>query len=233
MEEGVRVSVIVLRPGVVLIRHILDDSEQLRIVEIVKRHGGLRNEENTWNFFGKRGRTFDALSNYPPDDEAFLRACFDKMKLEVSKANGEIPAADTTHVLTWWYPDQKGMGWHTDGYGGNDGDKDTPVYSLTVGNSCIFEWKPVPPEFIGVDDGRKIDFHLPNESTEINSGDVIVFGGTQRMMLHRVKKVLLDTEFDVRINITFRHLSDFSDDAKYQTDSYVEDLKKEFETRGQ
>lgn len=229
MDMGPQSSV--LRPGVVLIRQLLDDAEQRRIIDIVERHGGLQTEEKTWNFFNKRGRTFDALSNYPPDDEAFLRNCFEKMKHETSKTDGKIPEAGTTHILTWWYPDQKGMGWHTDGYGGNDGDKDTPVYSLTVGNSCIFEWKPVPPEFETTDNGRDINFHYENESAEIRSGDVIVFGGPQRMMLHRVKKVLLDTEFDVRINITFRHLSDFTDDAKYQTDSYVEDVKKEFAQR--
>jgi alkylated DNA repair dioxygenase AlkB len=220
----------VIRPGIVLIRRLLDDGEQRRIIDIVKRHGGLQTE-NAWNFFGQRGRTFDVLSNYPPEDETFLRSCFEKMKHQTHLANGEIPDTGTTHILTWWYPNHKGMGWHSDGYGGNNGDKDTPVYSFTVGNSCIFEWKPVPPEYQSADIGRDINFHLANESVEIHSGDVIVFGGPQRMMLHRVKKVLLDTEFDFRINITFRHLSDFTDDNKYQTSAYVEGIKKEYEQR--
>lgn len=219
----------VIRPGVVLIRNLLDDNEQHRIIDIVKRHGGLvNNDDKKWNFFNKRGRTFDALSNYPPEDEAFLRQCFEKMKIETQKTNGQIPEAGTTHILTWWYPNSKGMGWHCDGYGGNDGDKDTPVYSLTVGNSCIFEWKPVPPESEKVDKGSDINFYLENESCEIHSGDVIVFGGPQRMMMHRVKKVLNNTEHGFRINITFRHLSNFTDDAKYQTDSYVENIMKTY-----
>lgn len=148
----------------------------------MKRHGGLKNADGNWNFFGKRGRTFDALSNYPPEDEVFLKMCFERFKQLAELANADIPIAGLTHILTWWYPDQKGMGWHKDGYGGNDGDQDAPVYSLTIGNSCIFEWRP---EGIDTSEDSKL-----SENTELHSGDVIIFGGPQRMMYHRVKKVL-------------------------------------------
>ena len=129
-------------------------------------------------------------------------------------------------MLTWWYPDQKGMGWHVDGYGGNNGDQDAPVYSLTVGNTCIFEWNPVEhPDII--------------ESAEICSGDVIIFGGPERMMRHRVKKILLNTfthpdleYFNARINITFRKLENFTpeDEKEFQTDVYEERVLKEYQT---
>jgi len=110
------------------------------------------------------------------------------------------------------------MGWHKDGYGGNDGDEDAPVYSLTVGNSCVFQWRPV-------DDGSL------TESAELRSGDVIVFGGPQRMMFHRVQKVLQGTfqGFDARINITFRKLAEFTadDEKRFQTDVYQERIVEE------
>jgi alkylated DNA repair dioxygenase AlkB len=210
----------VARPGIVVLRKVLSNEEQERIVDLVKRHGGLRNKEtDEWNFFGRRGRSFDSLSNYESQDEAFLRECFQKMSDQAQQANAEIPKTGVSHVLTWWYPDEKGMGWHTDGYGGNDGDRNVPIFSLTVGNSCLFEWRPVHPNEYEKDN----DIHfLAKESTVIESGDVIVFGGPQRMMLHRVAKVFPG---DFRINITFRYLADFTDDAKFETDAYVSNLR--------
>ena len=169
----------------------------------------MKNDGGAWNFFGIRGRTFDSLNNYPESDQKTLQTCFERMRKIAEQADANIPIAGLTHLLTWWYvssckreprlnfdryPDQKGMGWHKDGYGGNDGDEDAPVYSLTVGNSCIFQWHPVDDETL-------------TESAELRSGDAIVFGGPQRMMFHRVQKVLKGTfpGFDARINISSIH----------------------------
>ena len=116
-----------------------------------------------------------------------------------------------THLLTLWYPAKKGMKKHIDGYGGNNGDKDTPVYSLTMGNSCVF------------------DFWIPKkQSVQLDSGDAIIFGGPQRLMPHQVKKVICGSfpKKDARINLTFRTLSDFDqkDEDVYQTEEYTQKL---------
>ena len=210
------------RPGIVIIRKALSNADQLRVIDVVERHGGLKTQEGKWNFFGIRGRTFDALTEYPAEDDTFLRGCFQRISNAAEAANAEIPITGVTHMLTWWYPTAKGMGWHKDDYDGNDGDPDAPVYSLTVGNSCYFEWRPVGDE-------------ENKEGATIESGDVIVFGGPQRMMLHQVKKVHRNTfqlkeDFDVRINITFRKLSQFTkdDDVRYQTDAYEQRMKEQY-----
>ena len=224
-NKQIKPTIEIIRKGVIVIRNLLSIQEQLAIIDIVKRKGGLM-KDNEWNFFKIRGRTFDALHNYPKKDEDFLRLCFKRMRKLVEEADAEIPITTSTHMLTWWYPSTKGMGYHQDGYGGNDGDKDAPVYSLTVGNSCIFDWKPVGNE-------KKI------ESAEICGGDVIVFGGPQRMMYHRVKKVLqgtfIEKDFDVRINLTFRKLSEFTekDEARFQTDVYEKRILEEYKVKNE
>jgi len=127
--------------------------------------------------------------------------------------------APFTHMLTLYYPSERGIGWHTDSYGGNDGDEGAPVYSLTLGNSCIFEYKLV---------GTKTKL-----SVELHSGDIIVFGGPQRLMYHSVKSVKMGTftlkeNFNARINLTLRTCTGFTeeDEAKYQTDNYDKRLRK-------
>jgi hypothetical protein len=85
---------------------------------------------------------------------------------------------------------------------------------------------------VDIDDGEKHKKH----SVELNSGDLIVFGGPQRMMVHQVKKINKGTfkekpDFDARINLTFRTLSNFTaeDEEMYTTDSYVTSLKNKSE----
>ena len=197
--------------GIVVCRNILSREDQLKWIDIVEKKGGLK-KDGQWNFFGKRGRHFDRLSNY--EDVDYLKDCFLKFKTQVEEIDSSLAFIDITHILTLWYPNKQGIGWHTDGYGGNDGDVGAPVYSLTLGNSCIFEYKLVGTK-------NKI-------SVELHSGDLIVFGGPQRLMWHTVSEVKMGS-FDglnARINITARTCSDLTpeDDARYQTDKYIESI---------
>jgi hypothetical protein len=121
----------------------------------------------------------------------------------------------TNHQIT---NHQIGLMWHKDGYGGNDGDIGAPVYSLTLGNSCIFEYKPIGNNGL--------------ISVTLDSGDLIVFGGPQREMRHRVKSVIKGSfdkikGFDSRINMTFRTCTGFSekDEEYFQTDVYLKRLQ--------
>src|SRR5579872_6617286 len=163
--------------GIVIVRNIISEEEQLKLIDIVNRKGELHKDNGEWNFFGMRGRHFCNIDDYPPDDMQYIKALTTRFKTCVESVDDSLAFPQVTHLLTLLYPDTKGMGWHTDSYGGNDGDEGAPVYSLTLGNSCIFEWKLVG-------DKQKV-----NRCT-LGSGDIIVFGGEQRLMYHRVKNIL-------------------------------------------
>ena len=208
--------------GVVIVRNILSLEDQLKLIDIIERKGNLKDKDDKWNFLGFRGRCFSNISKYPDEDAAFLKSCCVKFKEIVEKLDSTLVWLPVTHMLTLWYPDTKGMGWHRDGYGGNDGDEGAPVYSLTLGNSCVFEYK--------LEDGKKT-----KKQVVLNSGDLIVFGGPQRLMLHRVQSVdkgSFDKKegFNARINLTFRTCTNFNsdDESAYQTDNYTQKLKEKW-----
>lgn len=197
-------------PGIVIVRNILSVDEQLKLINIIEDAGGLKDIDGNWNFFGHRGRRFSNLNKY----DEFVKSYMEKIKDTVEEMDSTLIWAPFTHMLTLWYPTEKGIGWHVDSYGGNDGDENAPVYSLTLGNSCIFEYKL---------------FGTKNKiSVELHSGDIIVFGGEQRLMYHSVKCIKLNSfilkkNFNARINLTLRTCTGFTDEdeEKYQTGAYV------------
>lgn len=197
--------------GIVIIRNVLSLDEQLKFIDIVEEKGGLKDSDNQWNFFGHRGRHFSNLNKYDP----FIKSCIERIKIQTENLDHTLIWKPHTHMLTLLYPNERGLGWHIDGYGGNDGDEGAPVYSLTLGNSCIFEYKLVGTK-------QKI-------SVELHSGDIIIFGGPQRLMWHSVKCVHPNSfteNFNARINLTFRTCTNFTehDEAYFQTDVYVKRL---------
>jgi alkylated DNA repair dioxygenase AlkB len=211
-------------PGIVIVKNILTLEEQLKLIEIVERNGGLKDENSNWNFknhvgISLRGRKFQRLSNYPSEDAEFLLKISENFKAIVEEADQTLIFKPVTHLLTLWYPNAKGGGWHKDDYStptkkSNDGDIGAPVYSLTVGNTCVFSYRLV---------GEKKGKHV----IELESGDIIVFGGPQREMYHQAAKIKLGTflekpGFDARINLTFRTCSDLNeeDDISFQTENY-------------
>lgn len=207
--------------GIKIIRRIISLDEQLRLIDVAERNCCLKDADSKWNFFGKRGRYFSSLKKYAEADYVFLLELCARFKTRVEELDPTLCWTLPTHLLTLWYPDTAGMGWHVDGYGGNDGDEGAPVYSLTVGNSCVFEYKLV---------GTKT-----KQSVVLESGDLIVFGGPQRLMSHSVKKVLSRTfkskeNFDARINLTFRPCTNLTEieEQSYQTDSYVARLSEKW-----
>lgn len=218
--------------GIVVIRGALTIDQQLSIIDIVERNSTFKDADGKWNFFGVRGRYFTHLDKYNnrEGDSQYLKDCFAQFKHYAVNTDKTLDWASATHLLTFWYPKKQGIGWHTDSdKGGNDGDPGAPVYSLTIGNSCIFEYYLVGGGNVEVNEGEKPKKY----SVELRSGDLIVFGGPQRMMMHQVKKVITGTfkekpGFNARINLTFRTLSNFTeeDEAMYDTDSYVTSLKQ-------
>jgi len=77
----------------------------------------------------------------------------------------------------------------------NDGSNDHPVVSVSLGNSCDFGYKLI---------GRQPQY------IRLNSGDVVLFGGPQRMIEHCVQRVYKNTcpsylpVNNARLNFTFR-----------------------------
>ena len=116
---------------------------------------------------------------------------------------------------------------HVDGenkgglYGGNDGDIGAPVYSLTLGNTCNFDFKLVKSK--------------ERQTVELRSGDIIIFGGPQRLMCHCCKNVILGSftekeNFNARINLTFRTCSSLTekDDDDYKTENYTKRMQEQW-----
>jgi len=108
----------------------------MKIIDIVKRFGGLTNPDGTPNFFGNRGRAFCALERYPHDDRKFLVSVVTKFREVVEKTDESLIYPASTHLLTLWYPDKRvwvGTVMNDRLKGGNNGDDGAPVYSLTIG----------------------------------------------------------------------------------------------------
>jgi len=205
-------------PGVVLLRQLFSLQEQLELIQLVQEKGGLHGKDGGPNFY-QLGRSFCNIAKY--SDCKLMQACFKRFKDAAEAKDKTIKWPDVTHVLTYRYPGKKGMPWHKDGYGENNGDVGAPVYSLSLGNTCIFEYK-----LVGGDGAVT--------SVELQSGDGIVFGGSQREMYHRVASVMPGTwkhlhGFDARINLTGRTCTGFTeeDEACYQTDVYFERVKEQ------
>lgn len=207
--------------GIVIIRNFLSIEEQKKVVEIVEKFGKLINDEGNPNFSKTRGRNYSNLDEYDREDREFMKDICERTMTDVREIDNTIPNSNVTHLLTLYYLTKIGMGYHKDD-GENDGDSDAPVISFTIGNSCIFDCK--------------IDNEVfPNV---LNSGDVIVFGGPQRMVLHRVKKIINGTVpnylnlDNARINLTFRQATSvIGHEDNFSTDKYVEKLKEEWENK--
>jgi alkylated DNA repair dioxygenase AlkB len=220
MEEGIA-KVTKITDGVVVIENFLNIDQQQRLVKIVTEYGHLFKDDGKPNFSESRGRNYSNLDVYGEDDKQYMKKiCEDTMKL-VREADPSIPESDVTHLLTIYYVAQRGMGWHKDD-GANDGDHDSPVISFTIGNSCIFDYK--------IDDIK--------HSVQLNSGDVIIFGGPQRFMYHQVKKCLKGTSpkdlkiDDVRINLTFRQAkSVIGKEDNFSTEKYLSRLKEKYDQK--
>lgn len=203
--------------GIVIIKNCLSVEDQQKLVKIVLDYGNLENEDGVPNFSKTRGRNYSNLDVYGEESKHYMKTLCNTVMKEVREVDKTIPESDVSHLLTLCYVNKTGMGWHKDD-GANDGDFDTPVISFTIGNSCIFEYKINDVAY----------------AQTLESGDLIVFGGPQRMMLHRVKKVnrgtcpnYLEDLDDRRINLTFRQAkSIIGKEDEFSTQKYKEEIKE-------
>jgi alkylated DNA repair protein (DNA oxidative demethylase) len=87
------------------------------------------------------------------------------------------------------------MGLHQDK---DEQDFDAPVISVSLGDTCIFRVGGI----------KRTD---PTKSFRLSSGDVIVLGGTERLVFHGVDRIIPGSStvlrFDGRINLTIRRVT--------------------------
>lgn len=133
-----------------------------------------------------------------------------------------MPAMNPTHLLLLYYTTADGMYWHTDS-DENDGDNDHPIVSVSLGNTCEFGiklcGKPEQTLMLERHSSALFRYILPFPI----SGDVLIWGGPQRLLLHAVHRVRKGTTpsflpfEDARINFTFRDAPNvLGKEARYQ-----------------
>ena len=130
--------------------------------------------------------------------------CFDMLNIAKEASPVLKDFEDQLKLVQMCYYTQRGrLGWHRDRIDGLTDEQQnlitSPVVSVSLGNDATFSYKK--------------SWKDPEIDIVLKSGDVVVFGGPQRMVWHTVKKVhdittkpkLLDMRgFDGRINLTFR-----------------------------
>lgn len=190
----------VLGPGLVWMRQALTPRKQREMAEYALAAGsrtdgkGWYTEEGLLNATDSRGRVYDAIQHYP-EPERVQNLC-QSLVSAARSAQPKLGKMNPTHLLLLLYRDAKGMAWHRDS-DPNDGDNDEPIVSISLGNTCEFGYKPLLQ---------------PERRISLESGDVLIWGGPQRMLEHCVLGVvpnscpreLWDLVGDARMNFTFR-----------------------------
>ncbi len=207
-----------LSKDISIYRGFLTLNEQLEIIQEIPAYFSLFDEDGEYNYpdnkGNKKGRCFRKIEDCGPSINRKTK----EIKQVMEEKNATFVYPDFTHVLLNTYPSSIGMSWHQDDVGSHDGDALAPVYTLSLGNSAIFIYRTFPKD--------------KDHIIELNSGDLLVFGGTMRRMFHCLKEVIPDsfTGCNVRHNLTFRTCSHLTDEQynNAQTESYNIRRKEEF-----
>ena len=234
---------IVLKDGLVLLRQCITPEMQVKLASISLKYG--HGAQKFWQVCSHdkenctatlqlnnerqgRGRIYDAVSNYPSGD--YLTNLCRELTDAARLVDPTMPSIEPTHLLTMYYTTSRHLGWHRDN-GQQDGRSLQPVVSISLGNTCRF--------LLRDDDNDDDDGHLPEAKAqakadslmdlELESGDVLLFGGHSRWIRHSVAEVRMGTcppflleahreslerycpekewtpPDSFRINLTFRH----------------------------
>eukprot|EP01006_Ploeotia_vitrea_P023457 TRINITY_DN55951_c0_g1_i1.p1 TRINITY_DN55951_c0_g1~~TRINITY_DN55951_c0_g1_i1.p1 ORF type:complete len:562 (+),score=45.26 TRINITY_DN55951_c0_g1_i1:36-1721(+) len=203
-----------LQPGLVVMRGALDlqtqqwvANESFRIATNPDgRSGGfyrvMPNGDVALNE-GHRGSFAENISSFAPQLSEVCRHFLGYAR-ELSPA---VPHMNGKWLGMKFYDEKShGLLWHRDGDDGwnSRGEKlqpsGRPVVSFTIGDGCDFRWK-----------NRKED---PDNILELRSGDIVVFGGPSRNILHAVTKIHAGSTprglkiKKGRLNLTYRHGGD-------------------------
>lgn len=190
-----------LGPSLVLLKNAISEDMQLWLATYASRIG-----ETEWytesasghhllnSGGGTRGRCYKALRSFPEHSE--LQALVSRLVSSAREVAQKLPEQHTTHMLVLYYATAEGMEWHRDS-DPNDGNNDEPIVSISLGNSSDFGFKPLLQ---------------PAQEITLDSGDVLIWGGPQRMLEHCVLRTHLGTASSAmssilgngRVNFTFR-----------------------------
>jgi len=139
-----------------------------------------------------RCRIYDNIHNFPSPEQV-LTLCHNLVNVAREK-DPALPPMTPTHLLLNLYTSTAGMAWHADD-DENDGDNDHPIISISIGANSDFAYEL---------DGKVTTMTL-------QSGDILIWGGPQRMLRHAVQKVYpltcpayLTDLYKRRLNFTFR-----------------------------
>merc|ERR1712216_901656 len=91
---------------------------------------------------------------------------------------GTLPPMRPSKVLLNYYePHSQGLTWHRDNSTSErkSAQKGRPVLSVSIGDSCDF--------------GYKAQYDDEDQFVKLDSGDVLVFGGPARLIVHAVTRV--------------------------------------------
>jgi len=205
--EGAPGQPVLLEPGLVVVRQALSLDQQ-RMLACEAWRAGTGDRGAAHSFFekdsttlrgpkGSRGRIFDACDAYDKRlTDILLPACAQWVSAARS-IDDSMPAHQATHLLLLYYLSGGRLGFHRDEQA-NDGTGDEPVVNLSL--------------------GAEMDFAVRHEHSEparvirLGSGDVILFGGPCRRLLHAVVEVRRDRDHVLprdaaggRLSFTLRH----------------------------
>jgi len=181
----------ILENGLILIKKGVSVEDQVKIAKISK------DMSEKFKISAKaRFRIYDALTTY--SNQEYLTELANKFINLANNVDKTILTDSPTHLLFLRYEKGSRLGLHRDD-GDNDGKGLNPVVSFSIGNACDFIYKHQHTD-------------IDNE-IRLESGDVLLFGGNCRHMLHKVRKVHQKTCLpdvrrivgDCRLNLTFRH----------------------------
>lgn len=196
---------VVLEPGLVVLRGALCREDQV-VLAANAWEAGCSRHNSEHSFFeadgslrgpkGRRGRIFDSCTKF---DESLtgrlLPACADWVR-RVRAVDPMMPHHHATHLLLLYYPRGGSLGFHRDEQA-NDGTGDEPVVNLSLGDEMDFAVRHSHADVARV--------------VTLRSGDVILFGGPCRRILHAVvdvrpgDNVLPPEAAGGRLSFTLRH----------------------------
>jgi len=226
-----RVKFEYIASGVVVVRNAIDPDTQIWLVNIAKKEGSKpdhgfwvhnKNGTKTLNSTGYRGRIYDKLETYEDGEE--LKHYARSLCARTREQHPSLPMVHPTHLLLLHYATDKGIGWHADD-AENDGQNDHPIISFCLGNACKFGirplWKHYTPQEIAkmsTEEYKKESYATDPQYIDLASGDVILWGGINRMLVHNVEEVYPNTApgylrqlcKNVRYNFTFRDCSNIA-----------------------
>ncbi|KAK3235703.1 hypothetical protein CYMTET_54112 [Cymbomonas tetramitiformis] len=203
---------LVLQDGLVLLKKVLSPETQQWLIDrtfelgngIDGAGGGFYKMEGDLYKLnrGTKGRVIAPIEDFPQE---YKDECQEALANAMS-VDPTLPAMDANVVLVNFYSDKGNLNWHRDN---DEGKANTalnlgrPVVSFSIGDAADFgyKWK--------MEDQEKV--------VRLESGDVLIFGGPSRMILHSVIQVYPNTKPRTlkmnrgRLNITFRDHSELDD----------------------